>query len=69
MYISMSVLLNKNKSNQTYLVDRDKPGIRILNYGVSTHFLPVAVQLFLLSGVIKSHCYSLSFLVRGLLHS
>ena len=45
----------------------------LLEHGGLPHVLPLAVHLIFLpeqvEGVILSHFYSLSFLVRGLLHA
>ena len=45
----------------------------LLEHGGLPHVLPLAVHLFFLpeqvEGVILNHFYSLSFLVRGLLHA
>ena len=45
----------------------------LLEHGGLPHVLPLAVHLIFLTeqveGVILSHFYSLSFLVRGLLHA
>ena len=45
----------------------------LLEYGGLPHVFPLAVHLFFLpeqvEGVILNHFYSLSFLVRGLLHA